>query len=115
MPVGARERHLTRPRFNGAAARELRMRQSFAHYLGGIAASMGPQLVSCGCRTNSTASLACGRFNGAAARELRMRSRTILTHAPPFASMGPQLVSCGCMPITLPPLTALMLQWGRSS
>mgnify|MGYP007080218076 CR=1 FL=1 len=62
-----------RRRFNGAAARELRMRLRDAEHVGRQLASMGPQLVSCGCIQ----------------RLLDGDPRRV-------ASMGPQLVSCGC-------------------
>ena len=39
----------------------------------GLAASMGPQLVSCGCAILVWMKIAPSCFNGAAARELRMR------------------------------------------
>ena len=136
--------HPAPPRFNGAAARELRMRhtqpqsQSSVSGFNGAAArelrmlavddplcrlaraSMGPQLVSCGCGSRRARRSECACFNGAAARELRMRLQSHL-RTPSLArfngaaarelrmpsgvrddgqaegaSMGPQLVSCGC-------------------
>jgi len=56
------------------------------------AASMGPQLVSCGCAR--------------AARRAASASR---------ASMGPQLVSCGCPSTLTYNGHDITLQWGRSS
>ena len=102
-------------------------------------ASMGPQLVSCGCgwwstttpqqpRFNGAAArelrMPCSaaprgsrrcRFNGAAARELRMRAAEHVTPAVLRASMGPQLVSCGCVFFVIVLQQYCKLQWGRSS
>ena len=81
-----------RPRFNGAAARELRMPERHG---GAMGSPLG--------------------FNGAAARELRMQAvrRAFGGRVP--ASMGPQLVSCGCVSRADTRPSAGKLQWGRSS
>ena len=55
-------------------------------------ASMGPQLVSCGC-------VASARVVGVTEN----------------ASMGPQLVSCGCIDLPIASAKISGLQWGRSS
>ena len=59
-------------------------------------ASMGPQLVSCGCGWLGSDAGLLRCFNGAAARELRMLHQIVRNPIHPQASMGPQLVSCGC-------------------
>ena len=124
--------------FNGAAARELRMPSGAGGPGQDGAASMGPQLVSCGCDPECGKSADTNCFNGAAARELRMPDRGNDRPGRDRASMGPQLVSCGCrgcswwslmrarfngaaareLRMHLPGInTGLMLelQWGRSS
>ena len=55
-------------------------------------ASMGPQLVSCGCECQQP--LPTGTLE---------------------ASMGPQLVSCGCIEFGVQENAVFRLQWGRSS
>ena len=79
-------------RFNGAAARELRMLACFQQLDESRLASMGPQLVSCGCAAGCASS-----------------------KASPTASMGPQLVSCGCFRRLAYTRADIALQWGRSS
>ena len=104
-----------------------------------LVASMGPQLVSCGCthvprrmqpdpcfngaaarelrmQEAATAAVVESRcFNGAAARELRMPVSSLPPCADLGASMGPQLVSCGCTALETIGRHGAVLQWGRRS
>ena len=140
MRTGGAEGGFGVTRFNGAAARELRMPldsdvQRSRHH-----ASMGPQLVSCGCGLRRVhrvypdpasmgpqlVSCGCDRcvVPTSAPRMASMGpqlvscgcdERTWTRGRPQRASMGPQLVSCGCEDPLLGHEPIEQLQWGRSS
>ena len=97
MPRGSTTRWSGLRCFNGAAARELRMRALHRRSSALVSASMGPQLVSCGCEIPR---VDCP-FGGVASMGPQLvscgcRIGSVECSIKSAASMGPQLVSCGC-------------------